>query len=1753
MADEAKPIAKKIIELVGLLGHMPATDFAQRLHYKASRSRRAAEFKEHNSLDLGSSWPGDDPNPSSAMLAEFAVPTQLARLADASVARAIQDTDNQFKGKVDFAASNEVYGEEMTKLTYLCYLEHMNMTLKERPIEVWAETVKDFRSLRLACAKEKIPIGDFLKYELTRPNFVAKTIQDDIIQGDNRRSMSLLFITDFLCRDPYAEQWPNMDKEFVFKPSFEMLTQWSRTLWELRGKGNKEQTQKIIVFCGRTATPVYCPDSVLGPSSTYDVTVGLYKHIIENTSEDHQYKDELREALEGLIRDAVDAWKSIYHDLTSTWWVAQFPLWNDAVKKELAKDNGKQIDQWIKDGAYLTSIDNPVGSQLLIFEAPGYVWENEICPPGQRILKLSQVGNGAYLLVGTYVTLADGTTCQASQLQQGDRLLTLAKPQAHGEVARDMWPMEVTAPLVGFNGEEPFATTAQVFHTTTGLRAVNPRAAMRQNPWLNVGCLAVGHVLYRHLSQAQDYETVEVKSIQKTAPATWTAYSLRLSEGERLHHQNGYLVNVNEPEIRVQDVATLLGRFSPKEQMALLSSLKEVRSMLLTYGPQAVWERLQMELGGYEKASKEPWPSSLEFPLFASHADSRPQKRLSHLTRRFQLEPTSFDQKLPVEKLPQVTLVDGVLLLDEEAHPRVAVNDGDRVVSWTRKIRGKDLFEHGRLEVYATDDGGVGTLFYSSELDPQSFKDGQIVKANAVLSSASTSEAALYSSPEGGSSSSSGLTSKWSLTLDKSAWPKEERRDNPKTPASFDFILTGSETIPEGIKVNFSQVPLLDSLLVAINKDRDSKKKQPIEEDLYRSHMEFVWGKDEDDQPVRLTRTYITLTQASLVLSLSDQEPTSTNVFDLTFKKSLGIDLRLPALFESFYIDTDAFADTVTGALYELDPTKREAKGERHLVVGKYEDDDDFEEVVRRDRAFASQAFASHVTAGLSPEHDPQLQPAAITALLKTTAEVTVEKLYQMAYNADDVHSLAQTAIQEMMYYHMDKKQLETFTSRGRPDHLPSELTTQLDPDLKQWLKDTYAPAFITRNISQLEKYKVNFKGNDIEKVWYWWAGNGDRCLAHNKEYTQLNTISSAYAMKKKYDFLDMEPSKATELAEKLYTAIKTKRKMKDVLYQPDNGDQINKLCIVLHTLHPEKTYAHDWFREIVQYAIKAHLELPFLKDDDGKYVEEWLGDAMRELVVKVLSNDQSIAKDVRNQLEKELGDFMEKTGIDKAWTIQKKADSIVEKMSVFTTEIGKLLVIVGNGLARASGVKRLFGLARDLVDKVVSKVGDTVQKLARGLGYLTVVSYFVGMVLPLVGVIKDWKSLTPAQRATGILEALRGVVAAVDKGFETWQKYKESNTPAAELAVSETILDGNLSAHITSPEGEGIVNLGDEFYHNEGGLEMRMAEHAEQARSVSSEENVPAEREVWNEERSSTPEHLTPNEEQTASKLSTTSKWLRGASIVVGLAIGFAMTFSLVQEWDRLTNAGKVINTLSVIVQILSVVVEVADLLLTTGLVACATLSVALPVIGAVLAVLGIVLMIVSLFIDMYKTEPQPNPVGDFVRDVARSMIKPWNDPPPSKLTYSLNTTAVGASSTATVTITGKNTGQDVSLAYTQMSVWTGQSDECLFSEEAFHLPNDAEKKGGTTTLAPSDLAKPTLKPTLLGEKPNRYWAYNVWASGAKSAGNKMGSLTVPSGKEFQCSFLGKVNRAGKSIIEIVETTIEGGKAHTVLDIKRV
>lgn len=76
-------------------------------------------------------------------------------------------------------------------------------------------------------------------------------------------------------------------------------------------------------------------------------------------------------------------------------------------------------------------------------------------------------------------------------IRQGDALITKAgNPPQMGDCSDEV-VNEVCGEgtiLFGLNGEEPFFTANYVFYTTTtGLRAIDPIGAKRENPWLEVG------------------------------------------------------------------------------------------------------------------------------------------------------------------------------------------------------------------------------------------------------------------------------------------------------------------------------------------------------------------------------------------------------------------------------------------------------------------------------------------------------------------------------------------------------------------------------------------------------------------------------------------------------------------------------------------------------------------------------------------------------------------------------------------------------------------------------------------------------------------------------------------------------------------------------------------------------------------------------------------------------------------------------------------------------------------------------------------------------------------------------------------------------------------------------------------------------------------------------------------------------------------------------------------------------------------
>ncbi|KAM7187825.1 hypothetical protein V8F20_010784 [Naviculisporaceae sp. PSN 640] len=146
------------------------------------------------------------------------------------------------------------------------------------------------------------------------------------------------------------------------------------------------------------------------------------------------------------------------------------------------------------------------------------------------------------LIEGTVVWTSGGQI-PIQDLRGNDRVLTNATSGEYGvksdEVATN--PTGGSAIFWGFNDAEAFFTAGQVFRTTTGWRAIDPIAAKRGNPSLEVGKLGVGHTLFR-TRDGETYEHVTIHYLHSQQKECDHVWGVHLREGSESYHANGYLV-----------------------------------------------------------------------------------------------------------------------------------------------------------------------------------------------------------------------------------------------------------------------------------------------------------------------------------------------------------------------------------------------------------------------------------------------------------------------------------------------------------------------------------------------------------------------------------------------------------------------------------------------------------------------------------------------------------------------------------------------------------------------------------------------------------------------------------------------------------------------------------------------------------------------------------------------------------------------------------------------------------------------------------------------------------------------------------------------------------------------------------------------------------------------------------------------------------------------------------------------------------
>ncbi|KAB8291299.1 hypothetical protein EYC80_009985 [Monilinia laxa] len=1647
----------------------------------------------------------------------FAIPDLFSKVSVPAVSGGISsvgdkyDSSEHLKQYVSSDNSKTRYLEVLTNLMGFCLGEHISRELKSQGTltidDLWH--CGDFQ--------------DFCLQAVTKESFIMNEIRTDMARGDHLFSIAWLMIADYMQdRDHVYRTVPSGSNiEFEAKASCQTLHKWSYTLWANEGKGNQARMDDIVKFCGRVATIGLCPPNATTnlqqPAPTWTVTKAFYSSGFSLFS-DNDYDKELQDSLDRLQdqEDIVNEWHSYCLALTNAWESEIVPYWNTGMYRAFADKQFELIKIW---------------EVLACGDQENFGWGMNYLPVTGEPNLTSYRFLENIILPGTKITLSDGASRPIEALSLGDEILACKDLKTSVPAFRRPIRQSLKTDLIGFNGEVPWALSSQVFHTTTGLRAIDPEAAQTLNPYHRIGKLAIGHLLFR--LQANEYVTVEIKSIDRAKQCLLeSAFTLSLAGNPQTYHADGYLVDMNAPGHTLQETAQMLRKVPGAQRLGLLSNIQELRSTFEKFDTLAIYQRLNWELFGQYNSPDGQEPSvrkSLNTFNYTEHIKT--SKALSvtkgtpidRLARGFRLKPHN-PERLPAGyELPALSLVDGHLVIQGEVQLRSTYDPRKRHLRWTRELKQTKLFEHGVLEICSRAIAGKGVIYISPEAEAQDAHTEDEVhpfEAKACSLDKTTRSVAITSKDE----AEWEAFGQWQVTLDRSVWPPDTERTSPDDPIDGGIL-------EDGYWATQVEVPSVNLILI-------EQLRNQINEKFGQQLGTFydVTSKMKDGE-----QTYsVEFKRAPLLPFVSDSGLDVKKTFDVSFKSDLDIDITLPSLFHQMTFTMDEFYETFTGYFYEYDPTKRGYKGNRHLVTGTIMD-------------------SEMVTATRS-----KISPMVTKSLLARSEPSVKDLLRFVGYQEASLHNDSQLLIRSMMYYHMDDTQREKILQVPKPnvpDELPAALADNLPAKLKTFFKEKYGPAFICRYVGRTQKYMKNFTDKEMKNLWYWWQGNGKNSLSQSEEYNDINRLSSREAMKRRYSdnlepYLESDPD---SWAQKLYDEITGNKHLLltwvHFPIQDDGNNIVNKQCNILDALSPSADWSQKFFNTFMAFAVNqgaSSADIEPGNGQDSKY--NWLYDSMRDLILAVLNDDPTISSDVKQAIQEDINAFEEQNNLNQQADAQKRAAAILEKSTEFIHELAGWFSYIGKGIQSAFAGTALWKWAGQAFDQAAELVSSlpAVTKL-KGLSSICMVGVSLAIAaVSLWGLVDNWSSLSDAQRGVVILEVVRMVIGGVDKAIGAFKGFKSKPASSPIDEINMEVLNQGLAEEITenSSKMEDVAQsiAGEEDYRTA----IADGIHGE---------GIPTDfdgKESWNEEISDIASDIPPGYEDVAKKFNISGAMLRMLNAILGIGLVIAMSFSLATDWNSLSDTGKVLGVLNIIVQGLTVLLDVIDVGVEMGLWAVTgTLSVALPILGAVLAVIGVILMVVQLFINLFvKTQEPPDPISDFIDDVAHSLISTFDDSPKSQLNYSVSTSDAHAGEVSTITITGKNeSSSDVTISYTAITLYSGDDDVCLFRNGAddtdsivLALDNDPNKNAnGHTFVTPSSITTAQLPtPSRLGNT-SAYYEYDLRAAGPpKETSKSLSYLILKAGESFQSIWTAKINNKGDtkerstSWIEVIEAGLK-------------
>lgn len=164
----------------------------------------------------------------------------------------------------------------------------------------------------------------------------------------------------------------------------------------------------------------------------------------------------------------------------------------------------------------------------------------------------------------------------------------------------------------------------------------------------------------------------------------------------------------------------------------MLQNIKELKPLFQKFGVSAMSDVLEQELSGKQTRTHSK-------PVKAKKIR---QTNISHAKRTFNLLPSAQNATQQHQNLPQLSIHEGLVRLDNEVEPRATVDAANRTVQWSRKLP-NGQYEHGYVELRDHGMSGAGAILVNQNADQATMPtsdNAQIVPFNTVKANVTVSD-----------------------------------------------------------------------------------------------------------------------------------------------------------------------------------------------------------------------------------------------------------------------------------------------------------------------------------------------------------------------------------------------------------------------------------------------------------------------------------------------------------------------------------------------------------------------------------------------------------------------------------------------------------------------------------------------------------------------------------------------------------------------------------------------------------------------------------------------------------------------------------------------------------------------------------------------------------------------------------------------------------------------------------------------------